>query len=50
MDEAWSMLSKLLAAQELERKEMKEQMAEEAHHLQTLPSRLPKTSWRFKGI
>ena len=33
MDEARSTLSKLFAAQEHERKEMEEQMAEEAHHL-----------------
>ena len=34
MDEARSTLSKLLAAQEHERKEIEEQMAEEARHLQ----------------
>ena len=34
MDEARSTVSKLLAAQEHERKEIKEQMAEEARHLQ----------------
>ena len=34
MDEARSMLGKLLAAQERERKEMEEQMAEEARNLQ----------------
>ena len=34
MDEARSVLSKLLAAQEYERKEIEEQIAEEAHHLQ----------------
>ena len=34
MDEARSTLSKLLAAQEYERKEIEEQMAEEARHLQ----------------
>ena len=33
VDEAWLMLNKLLAAQECERKEMEEQMAEEARHL-----------------
>ena len=33
MDEARLMLNKLLTAQEYERKEMEEQMAEEAHHL-----------------
>jgi len=33
MDEARSTLSKLLAAQEHERKEMEEQMAKEARHL-----------------
>ena len=33
MDEARSMLGKLLVAQEHERKEMEEQMAEEARHL-----------------
>ena len=33
MDEAWSTLSKLLAAQEHERKEIEEQMAEETRHL-----------------
>ena len=33
MDVARSMLSKLLTAQEHERKEMEEQMAEEAHYL-----------------
>ena len=34
MDEARSMLGKLLAAQENERKEIEEQMAEEARNLQ----------------
>ena len=34
MDEARSTLSKLLTAQEYERKEIEEQMAEEACHLQ----------------
>ena len=34
MDEARSILSKLLAAQEHERKEIEGQMAEEARHLQ----------------
>ena len=34
MDEAQTTLSKLLAAQEHERKEMEEQIAEEARHLQ----------------
>ena len=34
MDEARSTLSKLLAAQEYERKEIEEQMAEEVRHLQ----------------
>ena len=33
MDKARSILSKLLAAQEHDRKEMEEQMAEEARHL-----------------
>ena len=33
MDEARSMLGKLLAAQEHERKEMEEKMVEEARHL-----------------
>jgi len=33
MEEAWSTLSKLLAAQKHERKEIEEQMAEEARHL-----------------
>ena len=33
MDEARSILGNLLAAQEHERKEMEEQMAEEARHL-----------------
>ena len=33
LDEARSMLDKLLNAQEHERKEIEEQMAEEAHHL-----------------
>ena len=33
MDEARLMLNKLLAAQECEWKEMEEQMAEKAHHL-----------------
>jgi len=33
VDEVWLMLNKLLTAQKCERKEMEEQMAEEAHHL-----------------
>ena len=33
MDEAWLMMSMLLVAQEYERKEVEEQMAEEARHL-----------------
>ena len=36
MDEARLTLSKLLVVQEHERKEMEEQMAEEAHHLLSL--------------
>jgi len=32
--EAWLTLGKLIAAQEYEKKEMEEQMAEEARHLQ----------------
>jgi len=33
VDEAWLMLNKHLAAQECDQKEMEEQMAKEAHHL-----------------
>ena len=38
MDEVRSMLNKLLTAQEHERKEMEEQMAEEARHLHNKPA------------